>query len=73
MDTALSLPKEAASSDENFFGRIDNDLVTKLLENKVTPETLESYLRDGERANEQDPPATPLDQNRIPEEFRNRC
>ncbi len=48
----------SASSDENFFGRIDKELVTKLLGNKVTPETLESYLRDGERAGEQDPPAT---------------
>jgi hypothetical protein len=48
----------SSSSDENFFGRIDEELVTKLLENKVTPQTLQSYLRDGERAAEQDPPAT---------------
>lgn len=46
----------SSSSDDNFFGRIDEDLVKKLLENKVSPETLQSYLRDGERANEQDPP-----------------
>jgi len=48
----------SASSDDNFFGRIDEDLVNKLFANKVSPETLQSYLRDGETADEQDPLAS---------------
>ena len=46
----------SVSSDDNFFGRIDDALVQKLLGNRVRPETLQSYLRDGSRATQDDPP-----------------
>ncbi|MFK8112319.1 MAG: hypothetical protein AB8B91_08955 [Rubripirellula sp.] len=42
--------------EDNFFGRVDDELVKRLLGNKVTPETLQSYLRDGSRATAEDPP-----------------
>jgi hypothetical protein len=43
-------------SDDNFFGRVDGDLVRRLLGNEISPETLQSYLRDGNRATQDDPP-----------------
>jgi hypothetical protein len=46
------------SSNENLFGRVDDELVRRLLGNRVTPETLNSFLRDGARATPNDPPAT---------------
>ncbi len=48
--------EESVPTDENFFGRIDEELVRRLLENKVTEATLQSYLRDGSRATQDDPP-----------------
>ena len=53
-------------SDENLFGRVDEDLVRKLLERQaqnpdlqaVFDATLEEYLRDGSRASGDDPPET---------------
>lgn len=48
----------STSSDDNVLGRVDEELVTKLLRDKVRPETLQSYLRDGEGATTQDPPAS---------------
>lgn len=43
-------------NDDNNLGRIDDALVKQLLGNKVSPETLKNYLRDGTRATQDDPP-----------------
>lgn len=53
-------------SDENIFGRVDEDLVKRLFTRntqdpelqKVFDETLSQYLRDGSRATNDDPPET---------------
>ncbi|QDT12528.1 hypothetical protein [Planctomycetes bacterium K23_9] len=42
------------SNDDNVFGRIDDALVNQLLGNKIRPETLQEYLRDGSRSNPDD-------------------
>ena len=42
-------------SDENFFGRVDEELVRRLLA-KASPATINDYLRDGSRATQDDPP-----------------
>lgn len=41
-----------------LFGRVDENLVRRLLEGKVSPQTLDRYLRDGSRARQDDPPET---------------
>ena len=41
--------------DDNVHGRIDQDLVKRLLQGKVRPETLEKYTRDGGRSENDDP------------------
>lgn len=43
-------------SDENFLGRVDDALVNQLLGERVRPETLQDYLRDGGRSVPSDPP-----------------
>ena len=43
-------------TDDNILGRVDDALVNQLLQNKIRPETLQQYLRDGSRANQDDPP-----------------
>ncbi len=43
-------------SDDNYFGRVDEELVRRLLGKDVRAETLQSYLRDGARATQDDPP-----------------
>jgi hypothetical protein len=43
------------ATDENALGRVDEDLVRQLI-GKVSPETLNNYLRDGNRSTEDDPP-----------------
>lgn len=45
-------------SDDQFFGRVDEELVRRLLGNGASEETIASYLRDGSRALPDDPPAT---------------
>ncbi len=53
-------------SDENLFGRVDEELVRRLFERETQnpelqeafDETLEAYLRDGSRASSDDPPET---------------
>jgi hypothetical protein len=43
--------------DDNFLGRVDEDLVKQLLDgNEVLPETLQDYVRDGSRATQDDVP-----------------
>ncbi|WP_164102290.1 coiled-coil domain-containing protein [Candidatus Laterigemmans baculatus] len=50
---------EGSQSDEDaIFGRVNEELVNSLLGNRVLPKTLQSYLRDGTRAQPDDPPAT---------------
>lgn len=43
-------------TEDNFFGRIDEQTIDQLLGNRVSPETLQSYKEDGRRASDQDPP-----------------
>ena len=43
-------------SDDSYFGRMDEELITKLLGNRVSPETLKEYREDGRRATDDDPP-----------------
>lgn len=45
-------------SDDQFFGRVDEELVRRLLGNGASQETIASYLRDGSRALPDDPPAS---------------
>ena len=45
-------------SDDQFFGRVDEELVRRLLGNGASEATIASYLRDGSRALPDDPPAT---------------
>ncbi|MGB0595566.1 MAG: hypothetical protein ACPGLY_02560 [Rubripirellula sp.] len=42
-------------SDDNFLGRMDEARIDQLLGNRVTPETLAEYKRDGGRSNPEDP------------------
>lgn len=45
-------------SDDALFGRVDDELVKRLLASGVSEPTLNEYLRDGSRARPDDPPAT---------------
>lgn len=42
--------------DDNVLGRVDDALIKQLVGNKVLPGTLKSYLEDGRRATQDDPP-----------------
>ena len=42
-------------TNELMFGRVDEQLVRELLEGKVSPSTLDAYLRDGSRSLPDDP------------------
>lgn len=52
----MFLAPGSAPSDDNFLGRVDEELVRRLLGDRVSPETLQSYLRDGSRSTPDDPP-----------------
>ena len=52
------LAEGSEENDDNRFGRVDDVLVRSLLENKVRDETLQNYLRDGQRSTADDPPAS---------------
>ncbi|TWU54563.1 hypothetical protein Poly51_32820 [Rubripirellula tenax] len=43
-------------SDDNWLGRVDEELVKSIIGKTVSPETLKNYLRDGSRATQDDPP-----------------
>lgn len=43
-------------SEDNVLGRVDNESVARNLGNRVTAETLQSYLDDGRRLLDKDPP-----------------
>lgn len=45
----------SAPNDDNILGRVDEELVRSILAN-ATPETLNSYLEDGRRLRDNDPP-----------------
>lgn len=45
-------------TDDALFGRMDEELIDRLLGGKVMPETLVAYKRDGSRAVANDPPET---------------
>lgn len=53
---AMFIAPGSSASDDNFLGRVDDELVNKLLGDHVSPETLQKYLRDGSRSIESDPP-----------------
>ncbi|QDT03001.1 hypothetical protein K227x_13800 [Rubripirellula lacrimiformis] len=42
--------------DNNYLGRVDDELVKSLMGKTVSPETLQDYLRDGARSTQDDPP-----------------
>ena len=42
-------------TDDNVLGRIDEEAVRRFLGNRVTPQTLQSYLEDGRRSQPDDP------------------
>jgi hypothetical protein len=44
----------SVADDDNVFGRVDDALLKQLLGNKIRPETLQEYLRDGSRSNPDD-------------------
>ncbi|MGB7325052.1 MAG: hypothetical protein WBD31_09280 [Rubripirellula sp.] len=46
----------SVGSEDNYLGRVDDELVKSLIGNSVSPETLKNYLRDGTRATQDDPP-----------------
>ncbi len=46
----------SSTSDDNLFGRIDEDLVRGLLGDNVRDAALQKYLRDGSRSTPDDPP-----------------
>ena len=46
----------AMPDDDNFLGRPDEELINNLFGDQISPETLQSYLRNGSRAIESDPP-----------------
>jgi hypothetical protein len=53
------LPFVAAGSEQsenNFFGRIDEELIAQLFGNRVSPATLQAYREDGRRATDDDNP-----------------
>ncbi len=43
-------------NDDAYFGRVDEDLVRRVLGQGVKEETIQKYLRDGSRATQDDPP-----------------
>lgn len=45
-------------ADDALFGRVDDELVKRLLSKGVSQPTIDKYLRDGARANPNDPPST---------------
>jgi hypothetical protein len=51
----MFIAEGSQSSEENYLGRVDEELVKSLLTNRVSPETLQNYLRDGSRTTEDDP------------------
>lgn len=59
LDSHKAFIAEGSQSDEDaIFGRVDDELVNRLLGERVLPQTLAAYLRDGTRALADDPPAT---------------
>ncbi len=45
-------------ADDALFGRVDEELVKRLLASGVSQTTIDDYLRDGARSKQDDPPAT---------------
>ncbi|MEM1067530.1 MAG: hypothetical protein AAGI63_01450 [Planctomycetota bacterium] len=52
------LAEGSLPSDENFLGRVNEDLIRRLLEGRVTDDTLNEYLRDGGSRDSNDPELT---------------
>jgi hypothetical protein len=46
----------SVSTDDEFFGHVDEALVRRVLGQGVSEETIQNYLRDGSRATQDDPP-----------------
>lgn len=51
----------SAPDDDHIFGRVDDQIIGGLLGTNVLPQTLKSYLRDGSRAEDNDPPESRWD------------
>ena len=46
----------SVATDDSYFGRMNEELITQLLGNRVSPATLKAYSEDGRRATDDDPP-----------------
>ena len=53
---SMFIAEGSAPTDENFLGRVDDELVKQLFADRLTEKTLESYLRDGSKSTPADPP-----------------
>lgn len=53
---AMFVAAGSVPDDDNFLGRVDDELVKKLFGDRVSEKTLQSYLRNGGRSTENDPP-----------------
>jgi hypothetical protein len=51
----------SVQTDDQYFGRVDEDLVRSLLGQGTTEATIQNYLRDGGRATQDDPPLSRWD------------
>ncbi len=54
----IAAGSDQTENNDNIFGRVDEEMVKRLLGNNVSPATLDKYLRDGSRSRQDDPPAT---------------
>lgn len=52
-------------SDTNMFGRVDTELLNALFQNRLLPQTLDAYTKDGESAGEDSDLITTLDQAEV--------
>jgi hypothetical protein len=53
---SMFIAAASSPSDENALGRVDDELVKSLFGDRISPETLAGYLRDGSRVVQSDPP-----------------
>lgn len=55
---SIFIAEGSIPSDENFLGRVNEELLNQLLADRIPAETLQSYLRDGSRSTQDDPPVS---------------
>lgn len=55
-DHNVFIAEGSEETDDALFGRVDTDLLTQLMGQGISPDTLAKYTRDGSRALPEDPP-----------------